>query len=63
MPIYARFGVAYAWLIDPLAHTSEAYALDGGHWREIARFAGGVKVAMPPFEAVTIRLDDLWAPT
>jgi Uma2 family endonuclease len=63
MPIYARFGVAYAWLIDPLAHTLEAYALDGGNWREIARIAGGTQVVMPPFEAVMIRLDDLWAPT
>uniref|UniRef100_UPI0025E9D1B3 Uma2 family endonuclease n=1 Tax=uncultured Thiodictyon sp. TaxID=1846217 RepID=UPI0025E9D1B3 len=40
MPIYAQFGVAYAWLIDPVAHTLEAYTLDGGAWREIGRFAG-----------------------
>jgi Uma2 family endonuclease len=63
MPIYARFGVAYAWLLDPLAHTLEAYALDGGAWREIGRFAGAAEVSVPPFEAVTINLDDLWAPT
>jgi len=63
MPIYAQFGVAYAWLIDPGAHTLEAYALDGGVWREIGRFAGGARVSVPPFEAATISLDDLWAPT
>jgi len=62
MPIYARFGVAYAWLIDPLARTLEAYALAGGGWREIARSAGGAVVAVPPFEAVRIRLEDLWMP-
>jgi len=63
MPIYARFGVASAWLIDPQAHTLEAYALEGAAWREMGRFAGGARVSLPPFEAVTITLDDLWAPT
>ena len=63
MPIYAKFGVAYAWLLDPLAHTLEAYALDGGAWREIGRFAGAASASVAPFEAVTINLDDLWAPT
>jgi Uma2 family endonuclease len=63
MPIYARFGVAYAWLLDPLAHTLEAYALDAGIWREVGRFAGSDRVSVAPFDAVAINLADLWAPT
>ena len=63
MPIYAEFGVPYAWLVDPVAHTLEAYALEGGAWREIGRFAGGAQVSVAPFDAVTIDLSDLWAPT
>ena len=63
LPIYAQFGVAYAWLIDPRAHTLDAYARDGGAWREIGRFTGGARVSVAPFEAVAIGLDDLWAPT
>jgi Uma2 family endonuclease len=63
MPIYAKFGVPYAWLLDPLAHTLEAYALEGGAWREIGRFAGAALVCVAPFAAVTIDLGDLWAPT
>jgi Uma2 family endonuclease len=63
MPIYARFGVAYAWLLDPWAHSLEAFALEGDAWRELGRFAGGARVSVAPFEAVTISLDDLWAPT
>jgi len=63
MPIYARFGVAYAWLVDPLAHTLEAYALEAGAWVEIGRFTGAAAVAVAPFAAVTINLEDLWAPT
>ncbi len=31
MPIYARFGVVHAWLVDPLKRTLDAYTLpDGG---------------------------------
>jgi Uma2 family endonuclease len=63
MPIYARFGVAWAWLIDPGKHTLEAYALKDGTWREIGRFAGAARVSVPPFAAAEIALDDLWAPT
>jgi Uma2 family endonuclease len=62
MPVYARFGVAYAWLLDPRARTLEAYALDAGSWREIGRFAGSERVSVAPFEAVMIDLDDLWVP-
>ena len=62
MPIYARFGVAYAWLIDPLARTLEAYALAGGGWQEIGRYVGNAGIAVAPFDAITIRLEDLWMP-
>jgi Uma2 family endonuclease len=63
MPIYARFGVAYAWLVDPQVRTLEAYALDAGAWREIGRFAGSERVSVAPFDAVAINLGDLWMPT
>jgi Uma2 family endonuclease len=63
MPISARFGVAFAWLIDPQARALEAQALDAGAWREIGRFSGTERVAVAPFDAVTINLADLWAPT
>jgi len=63
MPIYARFGVHFAWLVDPRKHTLEAYALEGGTWREIGRLAGSGRVSLPPFEAVAISLEDLGAPT
>jgi hypothetical protein len=55
--------VAYAWLVDPLKRTLEAYALTGGDWHEIGRFTGGDRVAVAPFDAVTINLDDLWMPS
>jgi Uma2 family endonuclease len=63
MPIYAQFGVAYAWLLDPRARTLEAYALDAGNWREIGRFRDADIVWVAPFDAVPLDLDALWGPT
>jgi Uma2 family endonuclease len=62
MPIYAQFGVPYAWLIDPRVRTLEAYALDSGAWREIGRFTGAARVSVAPFDAVSINLGSLWGP-
>ena len=36
MPLYAHYGVPFAWLVDPMAWTLEAYKLEAGAWREIA---------------------------
>jgi len=63
MPIYAQFGVAYTWLLDPRAHTLEAYVLEAGRWRQIGHFKEAQAVSVAPFDAVTLHLDDLWGPT
>ena len=63
MPLYAHYGVAFAWLLDPRARTLEAYQLEGDAWQEIGRYSGADKAAVPPFEAVTLDLDGLWLPT
>jgi Uma2 family endonuclease len=60
MPIYARYGVPHAWLIDPRSRTLEAYLLDGKGWRVIGRFSGNTSVSAQPFEAVAIDLGVLW---
>ena len=62
MPIYARFGVAYAWLVDPAQRTLEVYALQDGAWREIGLYSRDQQVSAPPFEAESLRLSDLWMP-
>jgi Uma2 family endonuclease len=63
MPLYARYGVAFAWLVDPQARTLEAYQLNGDAWQEISRYSGADQVAVPPFEAFTLHLDGLWLPS
>jgi Uma2 family endonuclease len=61
MPIYAHYGVGFAWLIDPLKQTLEAFVLDGDSWSPIGAWRGGDSVAVAPFEGVPLALGSLWA--
>lgn len=61
MPLYARFGVAHVWLVDPRRRRFEAYVLDQGRFRCVAVAGGGETVAVTPFEAVALKLDRLWS--
>jgi len=63
MPIYAQFGVAYLWLLDPRARTLEAFGLKGSNWQTIGRFQDADTVCVAPFGAVPLQLDALWGPT
>ena len=59
-PIYAAAGIAHLWLIDPVEEILEAFALDDGHWRLIAAVEHDDAVRIPPFDALTFRLAELW---
>jgi len=61
MPIYARYGVGFVWLVDPLKQTLEAYELDEGDWLGLGTWGGVETVTAPPFDAVKLALRDLWA--
>jgi Uma2 family endonuclease len=60
MPIYARYGVCHAWLVDPKARTLEAFELRSGVWAQIGRFSGGGAACVAPFDRITIDLATLW---
>jgi Uma2 family endonuclease len=60
MPIYAREGVGYLWLVDPIAQTLEAFRNDDGGWRVITPDAESNVVRVPPFEEIEIDLALLW---
>jgi Uma2 family endonuclease len=61
MPLYAREGVAHAWLLDPGARSLEVYALGrGGVWRKPVIFRGSGLVRAAPFEAIEVDLSSLW---
>jgi Uma2 family endonuclease len=59
--IYGEAGVGHLWLVDPLARTLEAFALEGGRWALVASLGDDAEVRVPPFEAVAFPLDALWA--
>jgi len=64
IPLYASYGVRYAWLIDPTEYTLEVYQLgaSAGAWVEVGRFADTDQVTAPPFKAVSFGLEVLWTP-
>ena len=59
-PIYAREGIPYLWLIDPVDCTLEAFELHGGLWLLIAAVQDDEAVSIRPFDAITFSLGDLW---
>lgn len=61
MPIYARYGVGSAWLVDPLKKTLEAFELKVGDWRSLGLWREDEEIAVPPFDAVRLALRDLWS--
>ena len=51
LPLYARFSVPHAWLVDPAARTLEAFELRAGLWSLAGVFKDDDTVAAPPFAA------------
>jgi Uma2 family endonuclease len=62
MPVYARYGVAYAWIIDPMVmKTLDVYRLEsGGWWRLLESYGENDKMRAEPFREIEINLGDLW---
>jgi Uma2 family endonuclease len=63
MPVDARYGVTYLWLVDPLAHTLEAFALREGRWTVIGQFQEQEIVSVEPFQEIALELGALWMET
>jgi Uma2 family endonuclease len=61
LPSYARSGVAYAWIVDPLQRMIEAYKLVSGQWFLLGTYGDQV-VRIEPFDAIEIPLATLWMP-
>jgi Uma2 family endonuclease len=60
MPLYARHGVGYAWIIDPVARAMDAFRLESARWSLPASFLENDKVRAEPFEEIEIALGDFW---
>ena len=62
MRIYAREGIAHAWLVDPLTRTLEVYRLAQGLWTVVAVHGGDDCPRAEPFDAVELALERWWLP-
>ncbi len=60
--VYAREGVSYLWLVDPDNRSLEAFKLHETQWVLIDKLFDDEPVSLPPFEAITFSLGDLWPP-
>jgi len=58
--LYARESVGHLWLVDPGARTLEAFELREGQWVPIASLADADAVSVPPFDAISFPLSNLW---
>jgi Uma2 family endonuclease len=60
LPIYARAGIPFAWLVDPVDRLVEVLQLRDGVW-SIAGVRGDTEVArLDPFGAIEVALARLW---
>lgn len=60
MRTFARHGVPYVWLIDPLLKTLEVFKLEAGRWFLSDAFEGNEKIRAEPFQEIEIDLGILW---
>jgi Uma2 family endonuclease len=61
LAVYAREGVARAWLLDPIERTLEVLRLDGKQWVIVSVHAEDEEVHAEPFEGTGVVLARLWA--
>jgi Uma2 family endonuclease len=58
--IYAREGVAHAWLVDPLRRSLEVLTLESGTFSQLDEHHGDARVRARPFDAIELELRSLW---
>jgi Uma2 family endonuclease len=60
-PLYARQGVAFMWLVEPVDGRIEAYQRANAIWQWLGSWADDREARIPPFDAVSLDLSQLWA--
>jgi Uma2 family endonuclease len=62
--LYARFGIAYYWLVDPDARTIEALRLDMASraWIEVGAYDDASLARIAPFDAIELEVGRLFPP-
>lgn len=62
LPHYAKHGVAHVWMIDTTAKLLEVLRLENGRWTVAGNYGGDDVVRAEPFDAVDLRLSNIWVP-
>jgi Uma2 family endonuclease len=58
---YARFGIAWYWIVEPRARTVEIFALgDDGAYVPALTATGGIHDDVPGCPGLSLDVDDLW---
>jgi Uma2 family endonuclease len=60
LPIYARHGIPWAWLVDVDAQYVEVKRLHNGAWTDFAVFTAGEPVRAEPFAEIEIDMTYVW---
>ncbi|MDX2054083.1 MAG: Uma2 family endonuclease [Polyangiaceae bacterium] len=60
LPLYARAGVPFVWLIDPVGFSLEVYELERDRYFLALTAQGRATLRVPPFAAIEIELELLW---
>jgi Uma2 family endonuclease len=58
--LYAEWGVAYLWMLDPATRVLDGYQLVAGKWVLQGTATGSDEVCLPPFDAISFSLDSLF---
>jgi Uma2 family endonuclease len=58
--LYARHGIPYYWIVDPVAGRLEAYGLSEGRYTLLARASGTEAASLPPFPDLAFVPASLW---
>jgi Uma2 family endonuclease len=63
LPIYARAGVPWVWIVDPVGQTIEVKTLATDDYRDVVRHGRDEKVRIEPFIEIEIDLSVIWGST
>ena len=60
LSLYAHYGVAHVWLVDPLEHLLEFYALEARAWLAVLQASGTERVQSSLFIELMLNLESVW---
>jgi Uma2 family endonuclease len=60
VPLYARVGVGWLWVVDPRDRTLEVSELREGAWVQRLACSSEERIRLPPFSDIELPLSRLW---